>query len=491
MASTAQAITETLRDLDVARTTFATSLQTHFRALSDFEFVCSLSFSSKEHDAARPNVRAALDEEIRFLAAHEPSISSTKTKLLRFKNMSTITSPIRTLPAEILARVFVFAVDSYITVDIGPHCRGPLFNQVNALSSVCSPWRAIALGTQQLWSYVDVERIYPIEYISLWLDRAGSHPLDVVNITPLDCLNVSEGYMPSLSLFLPRIQRVRSVVLRSDPQLMERWISGWCSDGAPRTLTTLALSSASETLVEFPAPATSHSRLDELFYSLDTLCLDSLAMYWNSLRCHNLVNLTLLNLTMDTGDLRNILTANLRLQYIHLTVYVMGESEPTTLPLIPLRWLHTLHLDNIKSCVFKMVAPGDCDLTLEFNWAPCWILEDSERNYAEFLRRSNVTTLYCHDRRMLCGAIAAESKLKVLYFEDIDLDYHTYDLLAPRASDHLGSFSGRSKSHLPYLHSIYLSKCALGDLQGLEHVVTACRIREVGIDDTCRTESGG
>lgn len=432
----------------------------------------------------------ALDEEALSLAAHVTSIISTKAKLLQLKNRSGLISPIKTLPPEILAQVFVFAAESYITVDTGPPVRDLSVSQVNAISGVCSSWRRIALDTPQLWSCVHFERLHHINCISRWLERAGTHPLDIRNVVPFNGVKMSDRDVSRVSLILPRIERVRSMVLRSTAQLMEGWILGWCNHGTPRTLTTLALSGPHLVDVGFPAQGeiVDQQHMSELFHSLNTLYLQSLRVEWDLLRCHNLVTLALDRVAITAGSFRNVLINNPKLQYIQLNcLNLTDSSEPATLPLIQLRWLHTLDLYIIETCEYgiAMVAPGDCALTLKTTW---YSSDTLEREFVAFCRRSNVTTLHCGELPMLQAAITAECKIEVLYFEYMDMD-DIYDLIVPRTNVDYGSSSERPQSRLPYLHSIYLVHCTLSDPEGLRRVLSVCPVREIGVNGACYTNN--
>ncbi|KAF8594463.1 hypothetical protein BDV93DRAFT_529307, partial [Ceratobasidium sp. AG-I] len=143
-------IDDALHQWNVVRATFAVSLRTYLDAFSHFEIVCTQLHESKERDIPRPDVRAAIDDEALILTPQESSIISTRRKLLQLKNISKLTSPIATLPVEVLSRIFIFAVESCRICDAGPHRSALLVHQVNAISSACSSWRRIALSTAQL-----------------------------------------------------------------------------------------------------------------------------------------------------------------------------------------------------------------------------------------------------------------------------------------------------------------------------------------------------
>lgn len=482
-----QSIDEALHRWNDARATFATSLQMYLGAFSHFEIACAQFFESKELDIVGPDVRATLDEEILSTATHGSSIARTETRLLRLKNMSTIISPIRKLPAEILARVFLFAVDSYRTIHYDPIYGYLLVNQVDAISGVCSYWRRVSLSNCQIWSYLDVYRLRDTDYLSLWLERAGNRPLDITDVIPFDHPRVECGSL--FSLVFSRIKCVHSMILGSDEDMTQEWISEWCSNGTPRTLTTLALQVPYREMVEFPANGKNitQQHLDELFHSLDTLYLNRMRVNWALLKCHNLVTLALLDLKITLDALRQILASNPHLQYIHLSVDITDASEPTTLPLIQLPSLHTLHLNNIESFLFGTVAPGNCELNLRIDTGFSEARNDVfGPDFSAFCRRSHITKLYCRSRYVLEYAIIAESRIKILCLEDIKLDHHIYDLIVPPITHNPISFSEHPQSRLPHLKSLYIAKSELSHPEGFRRVISTGSMREIGIDQCCR-----
>ncbi|KAF8596258.1 hypothetical protein BDV93DRAFT_68542 [Ceratobasidium sp. AG-I] len=485
---------EALGQWNIARAAFAASVQAYLDAFSHFELACACFFASKGLDIARPDVRATLNEEALSLATHKSSIASTSVKILRLKNTSTFISPIRILPAEVLARVFMFAVDSYRTFGADPSHQDMSISQVNTMSGVCSYWRRIALSTRDLWSYIDFERLYHIDYLNLWLERASSYPLDVVNVAHSTRPQPDEDRNTRFASILPRMKCVRSMILRSSAQLMQQWISEWYTDGDPRTLTTLALSTP-WMAAEFPPQGgnINQQRLRELLHFLNTLHFSELQVNWGTLTCHNLVTLSLRRLRVTADTLRHILTANPNLQYIQLmSLDIPYAPLSAALPLVQLRWLHTLHLEHAGSCqLLTTIAPGACELTLRTDDSS--IRGPSEApvpDFIAFCRRSHITTLHCLSPEILEHALAADSQIEVLYFEYMTLDNSFYDLIVPPTNCDFESSPGPLQSRLPHLHSLYLANCMMNDVEGLRRVISTSPIREIGIDHACYTENG-
>ncbi|KAF8599374.1 hypothetical protein BDV93DRAFT_609333 [Ceratobasidium sp. AG-I] len=485
-----QTIDEALGEWNLARTAFAAALQTYLDTFSHFELICSQLFDSKEHDTARPDVCAVIDDEAVSLATREPLIISTRTRLLQLRNRSRSASPIAALPVEVLGRIFILTIDSCRAGAARLPCPALWIYQVNSISSVCSRWRSTALSTRQLWTYIDFEELHHANYVDLWLDRAGSYPLDIARV--IDSEHDEDGDDRFCSM-LPLMERVRSMALSSKAYPIEQWISEWCAGGLPHTLTTLVLSAPWE-YVNFPPreEIVDRERLTELLYSLSTLYLSHIRVNWGSLTCQNLVSLSLLELDVTTDGFRHVLMNNLNLQHIRLSqLDVTKAPTSAALPPIQLPWLHTVHLEFAGSYqLLAMIAPGQCRLTMKMERSYMSLDNSAERDLVAFCRRSHITKLHCHSREVLELVVTAESKIEVISFEHVELDNSIYDLIVPPPNGDPGSPSAHLQSRLPHLHSIYISGSRLKHPEGFRRVISACSIREIGIDGSCDTESG-
>lgn len=389
----------------------------------------------------------------------------------------------------------MLVVDTYGSYGADARFKDLLVSRINTISSVCSYWRRIALGTGQLWALIDFVRLRHADHVSLWLKRAGDCPLDIVR-TQFDLPHLDKSSEAAIPSMLSRIKRLR-FSLRSEARLPEQWIFNWCTNGVPRTLTTLELCSSNWDAAGFPPQGESlnEQHLKELFYSLDTLYLRSIWVNWGSLRCHNLVNLSLLDLKIAVDSLRDILTTNPKLQYIHLGRLFIDFSQLTAILPIQLHWLHTLHLERFthsNSCqLLQMMAPGASKLSLNMDHDFVSIPDDeSRRDFIEFCRRSHVTTLRCRSRHVLEDAIFAECKIEVLCVSHLILDNYIYDLIVPPIINNTVSPSEPPQPCLSRLHSLYLVGVELGHPERLRHILSAYPIHEIGVDLFCHTEGG-
>lgn len=114
-------------------------------------------------------------------------------------NLDTPSSPIETLPPEILSAVFWHTLPyrSSDYIDVAWHSPN-YYATANTLTSslvvshVCQKWRTIALGTPNLWSDIHIEtgslssRIVPV--LSTMTSRSGALPLSL----DISCTNYDE-----------------------------------------------------------------------------------------------------------------------------------------------------------------------------------------------------------------------------------------------------------------------------------------------------------
>lgn len=109
-------------------------------------------------------------------------------------------APVRRLPPEILAKIFVICMPSYGSPSFNPQCSPFLFGQV------CIGWRQVALLTQTLWSSITVNPYWPSHKMAaLWVSRAMSAPLEIrLNSTGLPRAGAIQPAISVLALYCDR-----------------------------------------------------------------------------------------------------------------------------------------------------------------------------------------------------------------------------------------------------------------------------------------------
>lgn len=474
-----------------ARAALAASVQTYLDACSSFEATCARFFESRELDITRPDVRQALDEEIPFLALLETSVASARTNLLRLKNISSVISPIARLPTEILARIFALAVTSYRTFRPGARPRDLSVAQLNTIASVCCHWRNAALETATLWSYIDCETLNCLDHARLWLNRAMDCPLDILTTSHLRRTSLDGPRTSTFPHLIPHINNLRSIILFSDSETTQAWVSEWCRNGATRTLTTLAITNLNRDLAEFPVKAESVPQqcLDELLYSISTIYLTGLRINWDLFTCRNLGTLCLMNTTVAIESLSQVLWANPKLEYIHFSG--LSTTKPIStlgLPLIELQSLHTLELENVDfddiCYLLANLMPGSRAFNLKLLSVGNWFSSAMFRyEFLELCRRSNVKTLCCPISEALEHVIDVVPRLEVLAFNRMGLSGSVYDVLLRPASDNTQMLPERANLRLPHLHTLYANECHFIDADGLRRFISTYSIQRIEISE--------
>ncbi|KAK7043941.1 hypothetical protein VNI00_008107 [Paramarasmius palmivorus] len=130
------------------------------------------SFPQKNHGEISAYIQDA-EHDVRLYEAYVQQLRAKQAALQRdIACYTSLQSPIRHLPTEILREVFRFAKGSIV---LGCKDRqSPAF----VLSAVCSRWREVALGFPELWSDIVImlDKKYEDE-VKLCIERSREHPL--------------------------------------------------------------------------------------------------------------------------------------------------------------------------------------------------------------------------------------------------------------------------------------------------------------------------
>lgn len=122
------------------------------------------------------------------------------------------------LPPEILGEIFKAYIaspsDSLIWED-GTVTSAPTGDSPMILGQICSYWRSVVLEMPTLWSSIFVEypAPYHVDLVQMWLDRAGSCPLNLVLRDWVDSGNrgCSEGTEAIMKMFVERSKSWKSI----------------------------------------------------------------------------------------------------------------------------------------------------------------------------------------------------------------------------------------------------------------------------------------
>ncbi|KAG8709515.1 hypothetical protein FRC08_018299 [Ceratobasidium sp. 394] len=161
---------------------------------------------------------AGIDLELPLLQTAEQNLKQTRIALANERNRSRALSPVCKLPPEILATIFEIATSRYTRRDRTTSTRE--YSWPTTLASVSSSWRQIALGTPQLWSYIDLAvggDFYRDnnKQAKLWVERSSSTILyvNIQDYQPLLTLDTVLTYQVSrlLHFLTPLMYRVRTL----------------------------------------------------------------------------------------------------------------------------------------------------------------------------------------------------------------------------------------------------------------------------------------
>ena len=142
-----------------------------------------------------------VEQEIRVQDTVLNRLSCKRNELSRsIENHKALLSPVRRLPDEILAEIFMYCLLPY----------GSIVNEgtLRLLAQISSRWRAVALSTQVLWSFIFVGGKSTTQgclaNLTLQLERSGTHPLTVFFYTSGIRISQWDERRYSLHIISPR-----------------------------------------------------------------------------------------------------------------------------------------------------------------------------------------------------------------------------------------------------------------------------------------------
>ena len=157
-----------------------------------------------------------LDDDIAHVQAVLEDLRRKREALQEFAiKHDAFLAPIRQLPAEILAEIFIYCMPNYGNSSFNPHF--PPF----LLGRVCIGWRQVASSTQVLWSSITVNPYWPSHKMAkLWIERAISAPLTI----HLDSTGPSrEGpIQPAIAVLAQYCDRWKDLDIRIEETMVSR-----------------------------------------------------------------------------------------------------------------------------------------------------------------------------------------------------------------------------------------------------------------------------
>src|ERR1700761_2942794 len=123
----------------------------YLRLLRSNEAPLESELSNIETASSDMDLRLAfLDDEIARLGARVEHLEEERIKIrTRLKHNRAILSPLRRMPPEVLAEVFLWSLPpGYVNSNRG---RYDVKDSPWVLTHICSYWRAVALSTRPMW----------------------------------------------------------------------------------------------------------------------------------------------------------------------------------------------------------------------------------------------------------------------------------------------------------------------------------------------------
>ncbi|KEP47562.1 putative F-box-like domain protein [Rhizoctonia solani 123E] len=415
--------------------------------LDEYLGACSVIATSHDLTGERGTpLLNGIEQELQTVAAYETDILNANSILAQKRNSSPALVPINALSPEILEWIFQLAYRSWLfNMDI--RLPYPMFPET--LTHVCSRWRQVALGSQSLWSRVNVpifNRSYEllISRGETFASRVAPSVLDVHILTAN-----RDVFTPYLHRKLDQFcassgAKIRSLQLTNGIKsatydlYLESLIQASFPHIVPGTLRHLGLVDyyplrrgfvGSTEAIRYTYPFVrleisiklSQRQLDEILRPIQSLWLRNVFFSWESPAYCGLVDLRLLisgsskygDVSIESSQLREILSAcpGLRTFYCHIEVKrsVMDVEGP-----VYLADLEELNLRQITSehheSILPLLLPGQkpLSLSIQAKWENPYTEVDQDENLfstpvLDFFKRSNVTALFIRNRSFSRG----------------------------------------------------------------------------------------
>ncbi|KAG8765960.1 hypothetical protein FRC12_007175 [Ceratobasidium sp. 428] len=341
---------------------------------------------------------------------------------------------IRSLPSEILIRIFSYSIcccwgrrRSYDPLKPGV---SPL-----TLAAVCTRWRRLVLGCRALWTHIDV--IFDVldkggryHDPNIWIERSEGAPANLhifqfrVNIESFqrderdeaDALLYGRKRTPApmvqrlfrfLSPLMPQIRCAAMFIRWPYEAALNRFLDLWTGT-SQRTKSLQVQSDSSGINLTIHGSAQNTMR----FKSLEALRLHNTNLSWNEFDFKNLIELDI-QTTSDNGwrmtqsELAAALASCPRLQRLiidQLDVKPAPAQKPDPAVLAHLRILRLGAHDHVVGCkeplmveaILGIIDSRQSDLSMDISLSYIESPQQALDSLISFIHRSNVTTLRVH-----------------------------------------------------------------------------------------------
>ncbi|KAG8681514.1 hypothetical protein FRC11_001025, partial [Ceratobasidium sp. 423] len=359
----------------------------------------------------------SVTRELQSAASYANRISQAKSAIGVARNSYSSIVPISSLPEEIILRIFHLVLGAEQSTFETEVDEGRLPQQSLATTQVCSRWRQIALGSQRLWSRVNLSSYDRLsrqlvsrgEIFASW---AGDVPLDVYLIEQLPKSRIDGvvAYQDLSQFFTSVGSRVGSLTLTFTKQ----HFGGYFPDILQDCLTSCAPGKLTRFVLKLRTNHASHSwlasdsesddggesddfsgdafllpsgwnglgdvggrrayrvdltstQLDELLFPVTVLKLDKVFPYWTSKAYYGLVELRLVSWELEGNSIRipeqhlvGILQSSPGLRTLQFGLEIIPNT--VSCPPVLLEDLGELHLQadsrSSQLTFLRLLSPG-------------------------------------------------------------------------------------------------------------------------------------
>ncbi|KAF8596485.1 hypothetical protein BDV93DRAFT_528029 [Ceratobasidium sp. AG-I] len=271
-----------------ARTQLSQAIQTYISATTSLELACT-PFSIK----STPGVLGVIEGNLEAIEHEEVSLHRTQAALKKKRN--SYTSPIHTLPSELLA--YVFTISTAPSIDYGSN---DLIKR--NISRVCSHWRQIALDVCPVWARSSLtfgmgetskgERVEAM----IELNTSNDYYVDVpVHRRPgLGDAPYIQEILGALAPYIKQLQRID--LTTDDVEQLQLLLNLWLVKGVPGSVVEFDVSVKKAATVFAETNSHLSDRLSQCLKHVDKLTLYSVGLDWSSVAFDQLTFMLLSNM---------------------------------------------------------------------------------------------------------------------------------------------------------------------------------------------------
>ncbi|CUA67206.1 hypothetical protein RSOLAG22IIIB_07268 [Rhizoctonia solani] len=271
--------------------------------LQTFQTVRQLYVDGQPVNTIHSELTVALVEQFSAIESFKETLDLTKRVIGCSMNASSTLTPIHGLPHEILSSIFEVVMYN------GPHAYSfrTWHRRLQSITSVCSHWRRVTLGSPALWTHIDFVVKDPadqaaktplasnLELAKVYEQRAAQMLMDVHIIDHNKDTHASSTSNPLAAFVASIAPRIRSFSLSADePCAYRPVLSALFKNCTLGKFTTLTMDTHSwethfldtETQSEFDRNTVlidvSKQRLDEIYAGITVLDLRLIHPKWDS-----------------------------------------------------------------------------------------------------------------------------------------------------------------------------------------------------------------